>query len=201
MKWIWMLLLLVSLGSCQLKKVVERDAEGRKISRYRKHKKTGEIEGRYKGFHESGGLALIMHYKKGKLDGPVKTYYPNGQLESLAYTEKDRYEGKFQYWYSNGQLKQEGQYLNGDIEGPLKSYYPNGKLKEIVEFSGSVENGAYTLYYQNGKIKEEGHFLKGPNMDGLIKQYDAEGQLLRKQSCSAGSCETIWERKTAKDEE
>lgn len=54
MKWTWMLLLFLVLGSCQLRKVVERDDAGRKISRYRAHKKTGKIEGTYKGFHESG---------------------------------------------------------------------------------------------------------------------------------------------------
>jgi len=202
MNYKFLLVLFIStiiLTGCKLQLVKTYYDNKQLESKYKQHRKSEEKQGRYRIYHENGELALQMFYKNGKLQGEVKSYHQNGALESIATTIADSYEGNFKNWFATGTLQQEGTYINNHIEGNLKTYYPNGTLKEVVFFSKSVEDGPYILYHQNGKVKEEGYFLKGPYPNGLIKQYDGEGVLIRKMNCDAGACETTWELHPSKE--
>ena len=97
-------------------------------------------------------------------------------------------------YFESGQIKQEGVYKNGETIGEWKGYYENGQLKEIVTYSKNLENGPFKEYYKNGKLKTEGTYRDGDNEDGLLKEYDETGTLIKKKECKMGVCNTIWSK-------
>ena len=101
-------------------------------------------------------------------------------------------EGLWKLISSNGMLVEEGSYAGDQKTGEWKGYYENGQLKEVVTYSKNLENGPFKEYHKNGKLKTEGTYRDGDNEDGLLKEYDETGTLVKKKECKMGVCKTIW---------
>jgi len=85
------------------------------------------------------------------------------------------------------------------MTGVWKTYYDTGELKEEVLFKDNNENGPFKKYYKSGKVKYEGVYKDGDHEDGELKLYSEEGELIKKQDCVRGDCNTIWVKKGYED--
>lgn len=148
----------------------------------------------------TGTLQVERQYEHGKIEGNEIFYFPSGTKEVVLSYQAGIQEGPFQYFHENGQIKQEGYYKQGKIEGVLKTYYSDGQLKEEVTHQDGVTEGPFKEYNPNGTLKATGAYTsKGEEEDleqGIVLDYDENGELRRRMACKQGQCCTIW---TAQD--
>ncbi len=160
----------------------------RRLDNFAKH-------GRYQKFHPNGNIAEEAYYQNDVFHGERKLFYSNGTLETLETYQNGRFQGPFRHYYENGVQELELPYVDNQIEGISRAWYPNGVLKETVAFKASEENGSFVEYYENGNLKAEGTYAPGgdgPLEQGELKEYDEQGQLVRKAICTDGLCKTVW---------
>jgi len=181
--------------ACQNNVVIVIDENG-------KTKETYQIlpdstkNGDYKAFYNSGKIKETATYKDGKRIGEHYFYHENGNPEVKEIYVDGIMTGQYYSYYENGQVEISALYSNGNMNGTLTAYYENGVIKEVVEMSDGEENGPFKEYYENGKIHWQGQFLNGDNEFGLLKEFDENGNLLKKMMCdSLAICRTIWTMK------
>lgn len=173
-----------------------KDAQGRTI-RYERRKKDFAKDGLYQRFGENGNLVEEAEYANDTLHGFRKYYYPNESLESVEHFNNGTYHGKYEQYYQDGQLHIEQTFVQGALQGLSLSYYPNGNLKEKVTLKDNDEYGPFLEYYENGVLKTEGNYIPGddfPLEEGVLKEYDEKGELIRVADCKAGRCTTQWKK-------
>jgi antitoxin component YwqK of YwqJK toxin-antitoxin module len=180
--------------ACSKVETVEfRDDSGH-LERYERLKKTYAKHGMYEKFGPNGQLILKARYQNDTLDGERIYFYPNGKTESVETFVRGIYHGPYRKYYDDGTLQVEQNYVNGAMEGWSLAYYPNGKLREKVMLKNNDENGPFFEYYENGVLQAEGQYGPDTNGDpaeqGILKEYDEKGQLVRTADCIDGRCTT-----------
>ena len=193
MKYQFFIMLILAFYACGPENLVEiKDGNGMVVETYfvdEASKKHGE----YKKFDDQGNLIELAHYSNGKLNGKRTLYYENGQIEIEEEYAKDVMAGPYKVYHKNGALDIEASYIKGQMQGVLKKYSDQNQLIEEVTFVDGEENGVFKEYHENGKVKWEGTYLNGDNEFGLLKEYDATGQLIKKMMCdSLAVCRSIW---------
>ncbi len=188
-----LILLCGGLTACRTQLIQTRDDSGNLVEKYRVNRRSRLPVGTYRLYLPNGQIGIERTFVKGKIEGEERIYYDNGQLEKIATYKNGVYEGNFIFYYPDGKLEQEGTYSDDRIVGKLKTYYRSGELKEIVTFEQGEENGDFIEYFANGNIKTEGGYKGGNFLDGLIKRYDEEGNLIQKSQCDKGDCIVTWQ--------
>jgi len=144
---------------------------------------TGQKQGVWRDFYETGKVKSETSFQNGKKTGYVKIFSEKGSLTSI-----DKYLGdsiqkeapelttKLEVrneYYEDGRIKRTGTYLYGIAEGTHKEYSPEGKItgsktfhegnltgEGIIDEAGN-QQGEWTEYHANGKIKWKGNFDNG----------------------------------------
>ncbi len=193
MKYNFLLILLVYLTGCGLKKVENKYANGHVQESFTVNDK-GEKEGKYQSFTEDGKLYEESTYKNDKLIGKRTLFFSNGKPEiEEIYIEGGIIHGPYKSYYENGNIKIEKTFENNTLTGLTKVYYPSGKIKEEVTMSNNQENGPFTEYYENGQIHWKGSYLDGDNEFGLLEEWDSLGVMIKRMKCdSMAICRTFW---------
>jgi len=187
--FLWVLLL--GFTSCDQTQYV-KDDNGKVIESFTLND-NGEKEGPYKKFFSDGEIEETAFYKNGKLDGDRKMFYLSGQVETHEKYNNDVIDGDCIDYHENGQTKMFYHYDQGLLINKIKKYSDNGVLLEVVQMKEGEENGPFKEFFLNGKIKWEGQYLNGDNEFGLLKEYNEEGNLIKKMMCdSFAVCRTIW---------
>ncbi len=149
--------------------------------------------GTYQAFYEYGALLEECTYKMGKLEGVRKLYYPNGNIEIEEHYIDGKMNGEYKVFHESGPLELIQLYEMDNLRGESLKYYENGQLAERVVFVNGEENGQFQEYHPNGELQWEGEYLNGDNEVGLLKEYNEEGELIKKMMCDSLSvCRTIW---------
>lgn len=149
--------------------------------------------GEYLAFYEDGTTKEVAYYESGKLNGDRKIFYDNGQEEIVERYEKDIMVGPYKVYHKNGTLKLVVNFYDGVMEGPMKVYYSDGTLKEEVTMKNNNENGPFKEFHPNGQVHWEGYYLNGDNEFGELREYNEEGELIKKMECdSMAVCKTVW---------
>jgi antitoxin component YwqK of YwqJK toxin-antitoxin module len=186
------LLVAIILTSCGDKTIVTTHETGEKFEEYQF---TGDSlkHGWYKTYSKAGVLREESNYVEGKLDGERKIYTANGELEVTEQYTMDALNGVFKTYHSNGNIKLEGIYSGNVLAGVVKGYYPTGELMEEVMFAENREQGPFKEYHTNGKLKWEGTYRNGDKEFGLLKEYNEQGELIKKMLCDSNAiCTTTW---------
>lgn len=180
----------------QIETIETKDEQGRP-ERYQRRKKDFAKEGLYQKFQGDGKLLKEAHYVNDTLEGECRYFRPTGSLESVERYSRGVLHGKYEGYLENGQLQIEQTYVNGALQGLSTAYYPNGHIKEKVTLQDNEENGPFTEYYETGVLKTEGQYKPGEEMPlehGELKEYDEQGQLVRRADCNNGVCLTKWKK-------
>lgn len=190
--WGVFVLILVMVSSCKDKIIVSNYESGEKQEEYQyigdslKH-------GFYKRYSQGGILLEDATYSEGKLNGERIIYNAKGEKEIIEIYENDILNGPINEYHPNGKLKLTGIYTDNVLSGKVSVYYPSGNLKEEVQFEDNVEEGPFKEYHENGNLKWEGNYRNGSNEFGLIKEYNEDGELIRKMMCDERAiCTTTW---------
>ncbi len=190
-------LLFISLvflfNACFNNKYIEvKNDEGNIVEKYQVNKE-GNKDGISMTYFSSGELETEEHYIDGKLDGIRTIFFKSGNKEIIENYKNHVIDGPYQVFYESGKLSVEVNYIDGKMEGILKRYFETGDLMEEITMSNNAENGPFKEYYQNGKIQWQGEYLNGENEFGELKQFDEQGELIKKMMCdSFAVCQTIW---------
>ena len=181
------------LAACKQGIMVEnKDDNGVLIERYEVNKDNIK-HGSYTSYFSDGAVNETSNYVDGKLDGLRTIFYPNGKEEIVERYEMDVMNGPYLVYHDNGNLKQVVNFYDGVMSGPLKVFYADGTLKEEVTMVDNNENGPFKEFYPNGNVHWEGSYLDGDNEFGLLKEYNEQGELIKKMNCdSMAICKTIW---------
>ncbi|MGK0313974.1 MAG: antitoxin component YwqK of YwqJK toxin-antitoxin module [Saprospiraceae bacterium] len=186
------LLFAIILSSCGDKTITTAYETGEK---YEEYQYTGDSlkHGWYKTYSPEGVLTEKSNYINGKLDGERKIFTSDGQLEVIEQYDMDALNGGFKTYHSNGNVKLEGLYTGNVLAGIVKGYYPTGELMEEVMFEENMEQGPFKEYHTNGKLKWEGTYRKGDKEFGLLKEFNEQGELIKKMLCDSNAiCTTTW---------
>lgn len=190
-------LLLLLLVSCSNVETVENTDENGNRFRYERRKNDFAKEGLYQRFDAQGKLVEEATYANDSLHGERKLFYPNGKLDVLETYRNGVFHGAYRKYYDNGTLQVEQTFDNGAMQGLSIRYYKNGVVAEKVTIVNNEENGPFTEYYENGKIMTEGSYQTydgEPAEEGELKEYDENGELVRKADCTRGVCLTAWKK-------
>lgn len=190
--WGVFLLIIMIFSSCKDKIIITHYESGEKQEEYQY---TGDSlkQGFYKRYSQGGILLEEANYIEGKLEGQRILYDDKGTKEISENYTNDFLNGPCYVYHPNGNIKMESTYKDNVLSGLVKVYYPSGKLKEEVQFVDNVEDGPFKEYHENGNIKWEGNYRNGDNEFGLLKEYNDQGELIRKMMCDERAiCTTTW---------
>jgi antitoxin component YwqK of YwqJK toxin-antitoxin module len=149
--------------------------------------------GTYMAYYSDGNLKESALYVNGNLDGERLLYLPSGVLEISENYADGQMNGDYTVYHENGKPNLILNYIAGQVQGTGKKYFENGQLEELVQFVDNEENGPFQEFYENGQVHWEGQYLNGDNEFGELKEYDEQGQLIKKMLCdSSAVCRTIW---------
>ncbi len=183
-------LVILSCESPQV--VVNTTGDGIKTEEYIVNNE-GQKHGEYKRFFSDGSLEEVAHYQMDKLSGKRTIYHNNGKPEIEEHYIDDVIHGEYTVFYKNGKPEISGSYTDGIMQGLLTRYYETGEIMEEVTMENNQEHGPFKEYYANGKVQWEGNYMRGENEVGLLKQYNEQGDLIKKMLCDSLSvCQTIW---------
>ncbi|MDF1695764.1 MAG: toxin-antitoxin system YwqK family antitoxin [Saprospiraceae bacterium] len=188
---VWMLIIIL-FSSCGDKVIITHYETGEKFEEYQY---TGDSlkNGLYKRFSPGGILLEESMYVEGKLNGERIIYNEKGEKEVSEIYTNDVLNGTLREYYPNGKMKLTGTYTNNVLSGTVNVFYPSGKLKEEVQFLDNKEDGPFKEFHENGNIKWEGTYKDGDNEFGLLKEYNENGELIRKMMCDDRAiCTTTW---------
>lgn len=189
------LILSASCGKKAIEMTEVRNDAGILIEKYERRTADGAKHGLYQKFMEDGTLFIQAQYENDTLHGKHTFFFPTGQAQSFETYERGQMHGAYQKYFEDGKVQSEGQYENGVMTGKWKKFYANGQVEEIVQFVNNDEQGPFEEFYENGKMKARGVYKKGPDTeDGLLEEFDENGELVKKKECESGRCKTIWEK-------
>jgi antitoxin component YwqK of YwqJK toxin-antitoxin module len=149
-------------------------------------------DGPYLKYFENGVLADSCHFVNDTIHGLRKIFNAAGQLEIEETYDKGVFHGTYKTYYPNGQVKKVQNYVQNQIQGEVRQYYEDGTLMAIVQFVENLENGPFTEYHPNGHLHWEGYYLGGDFEQDTLKEYNFQGELVRKLYCEEGICQTVW---------
>lgn len=190
--WGVALLVIILFSSCKDAVIITKHDTGEK---YEEYQYTGDSlkHGFYKRYSQGGILLEESTYTEGKLNGERIIYDAKGAKEVVEIYDYDVLNGPFKEFHPNGKLKFLGTYTDNVLMGTVNTFYPSGKVREEVEFADNREDGPFKEFHENGNIKWEGTYRDGDNEFGLLKEFDNEGQLIRKMMCDERAiCTTTW---------
>ena len=96
-------------------------------------------------------------------------------IGSVAYSQKQ----EFSDLWPNGKKRSEGVYVRGFEEGEWKFYHESGVIKEISNYRRGKMDGRVRQYNFNGQLIAEGYFSAGLQ-DSSYNEYSETGSLLVK---------------------
>tara|TARA_Y100000589_G_C27083961_1_gene600898 strand:- start:12 stop:1169 length:1158 start_codon:yes stop_codon:yes gene_type:complete len=121
-------------------------------------------------FQSIGGAYYHLNFKKGKLKKLV--CFSHDKKILMAEFDDGKINGSYTAWNT------EIDYGNG-LSGEKFSFTYHKSLQ--AEFSEGRLNGIYRIWHNNGQLKKEGN-LKGNKHQGVFKEYNEEGKLIKKET-------------------
>jgi len=177
---------------------------GEKYEEYQ-YKTDSVKHGIYRKYSKKGFLVETAHYTDGKLDGERVVYnFDNGVKEISEIYKNDILDGRYILYHSNGEMNMLGVYKNNVLSGSVSFYDTTGELEKEAQFVNNFEVIPFKEFHENGNLKFEGSyrfstFINGRAEFGLLKEYNKEGELIRKKMCNEKSiCKTIWTSEESK---
>lgn len=141
--------------------------------------KEGLEEGQAVEYALDGRIIQLIEYKKG---------YVVSRQRINAYDSDSLPNGKWMWFYKDEKVRLTGSYHHGLKNGYFKSYDKDGNLISTEKYvNGEKEKKAEkfaaldvrTDYYPNGKIKVVGTYTKQGVPEGVRREYDQKGHVIK----------------------
>ncbi len=166
-----------------------------------------QLDGLWIFYDQDGDTLELINYRKDMKNGYHILYEytnkdSNTKYRTLVYKElyfNDKKELVSEY-YKNGFLFREVYYTNGLRNGISKEYNEDGQLVTILNYRNNIlinseeinrlngegkKHGVWKTFHMNNQLKSESYYENGL-LEGLYKEFDNRGQLLRHLRYSQG---------------
>lgn len=139
---------------------------------------------------------ICHQLSKENSESEVSLYYTNGRLMENRFVNSELNK-KTSYSYYYGKLSKVSEFDNEVLISKkilieldtshfeLMHYYPNKKLNYTEQFKDGLKSGKWTQYFQNGKKKLTCYYANDL-LHGILKEWNIEGELIRKESYKKG---------------
>ena len=185
-------------SSCEDKIMLSYYETGEKYEEYQ-YIADSVKHGIYRKYSQEGILIESSNYVNGKLEGERIIYnYKSGVKEISEIYNNDLLDGRHIVYHPNGEMQSFGVYKNNVLSGIVKFYDTSGILKDEFQYVNNLEIIPFEEFHENGTLKWEGtksydHFTGIKKDYGELKEYNQEGELIRKIMCNESEvCTTIW---------
>ena len=199
--YLFLSLIFIILSSCEDKKdktIVSFYETGEKFEEYQ-YIADSLKHGYYRKYSDQGFILESSNFKNGKLDGERVIYdFYTGIKEISEIYKNDILEGRYIIFHPNGEMNMLGVYKNNVLSGTVSFFDSTGGLTEEVQFVNNFQVFPFQEFHENGNLKWEGSYKYSTIQNrraefGLLKEYNEDGQLIRKKMCDESTfCTTIW---------
>lgn len=149
--------------------------DGKSFFMNNNEKYTGRI------YNKSANNKLLLDFRtlNGLYDGHYKEFYENGVLKKECFYNNGVMQGVERRFFENGRLLESVNYNSGNFNGVRNVYWENGMLKEVNNFYNGILTGETTYFYSNGKIRKTIKFDSSGRKNGVWKDYNSSGELIK----------------------
>ena len=162
--------------------------------------KDGKQDGLTMEWHENGHKKLKSYFKDGKRNGLLTSWHDNGQIEEQGTFLNGNLHGLTKQWKKNGDLLGEFNSKYGNKHGNCTHYYSNGTKEWVHNYKDGKQDGSSSQWYPSGSKRRESvwkdgkiiscsvwkpngekcNYTKLENGDGVVVDYNEEGQVVAK---------------------
>jgi len=135
---------------------------------------TGNRNGEWEFFFESGVPKASGEYKMNYREGNWKFAYPSGKLEQTGIYVKNKPNGEWKWFYESGKILRTEEFKNGLANGMMIEYAEDSSIIAKGKNVDGEKNGEW-FYNINGEI-QKGKYLAGKK-EGLWKYYYTNGKI------------------------
>lgn len=157
----------------------------------------------------NGRIKTEATYRQGVPEGIRREYDPSGNISNAYVFKKGLLlaegiidasglkQGFWKEYYPNGIIKSQGHYKDNLRVGSWEFYYPDGAIEQKGSYDnkGRPEN-RWIWFYNNGEVLREENYRHG-KLDGLVTEYDPEGNIIAQGEYIDDQREGFWRIKTA----
>lgn len=144
-------------------------------------------------WYESGPVSSVARYKGGLLHGEYSEYWNNELLRVSGRYEDGQPIGPWRRFDECGILSATCNYLSSlderkrSIEHLMYAeYYRSGRMQQSGEMVNHVSVGEWYWWHENGRLSKSGNFSEEGKREGLWREWDAEGNLLKQEEFKNG---------------
>jgi len=122
----------------------------------------------------------IVEYSKDflGLQGNYTEWYETGTIKKKYCYRNDYFDGQQEEFFENGQLKLKCLYVNQKKQGSFEEWFEAGNEALKATYNQGIKTGSFIVFYADGKLLEESHFEKDGKLDGEVRFYEKNGQLV-----------------------
>ncbi|MEE2643923.1 MAG: hypothetical protein VYD19_03215, partial [Myxococcota bacterium] len=147
--------------------------------------------GRWRWWHENGGLQREGRFRFGEAEGLWRNYDLKGRLLSRQRFHAGRAEGEWEGYYSSGGLRFRGRFSRGEEVGLWRSLHPSGNVEAEGRFEAGLRVGRWRWRHGNGEIAQEGDFEAGLRV-GRWRWRHEKGEVAQEGNFEAGRRSGRW---------
>lgn len=176
--------------------------------------KSGDLEGDWKLYYDTGELKAEGSYIKNERDGDWIFYHKNGKIEHKGKYAKGLAQGGWTWYFDDGKLRREEYYRRGKEDGQSEEFDEEGNIISQGEYINGLREGEWFYHvgdqtergyyldgdkqgfwkhtYENGKTSFQGEFMVGLEV-GKHKWYYPDGQIKLEGKYSSGVRVGVWD--------
>jgi len=106
----------------------------------------------------------------GNREGDWRGYYETGEIRYEGVFKDGKETGVFKYYYKSGNLEKELLYIEDGIRAKVRIYYSNRKIKTLGEYCFKKRCGTWEYFDDSGEIIIKENYTKGL-LNGLYFTY------------------------------
>lgn len=137
------------------------------------------VHGTYIYYSENGIIIGTANYKSGKLDGLLTTYSSSGIIQNTAEYVEGLINGMQIIYNTDGSVHEIAYYKNNLRHGFSTMFYESGEIGNVTNYFEGQKQGVDKHFYKNGSIKKILSYNEFGLIDGITKEFDEYGNIIR----------------------
>lgn len=134
----------------------------------------GRNHGVKKLYHGNGQVRVEVPYEKGEPDGVSKEYDLNGRAVKVTIYKKGKRHGEMtEYWTLTGKPRRIVPYENDKVDGVVREFYDSGQLKKEIPAKKDLFHGVEKQYDEEGDLIKKRYWIKDEEAteEEFLKKY------------------------------
>ncbi len=134
---------------------------------------TGELDGSYEEYYQSGEIKSKTSYSNGSYNGPFVSYHENKKVQSEGWYAEGEHAGEWTWYYVNGNPEQTDYYINDKATGMITDW----NADSTIDYTRKIKDEVFQGIYFYGPDNKERVKLDTKNGNGSFK-YSGENNVI-----------------------